>query len=194
MGSKQKYYLIQTNDKGDNNSIKASIESAVSSLLSKVFKMKLGINGFGRIGRLAMRVALANPEIEIVAINDLLETDYMAYLLSHDSSHGRYPGDVSFDANGLIVDGKHIKVQSKRDPHELDWTGVDVVIECTGLFLTQADAQAHIDAGARKVVMSAPAKDDTPTFVMGVNHHLLKADQHIISNASCTTNCLARFA
>ena len=157
-------------------------------------KIKLGINGFGRIGRLAARVILANPEIELVAINDLLEIDYMAYLLSHDSSHGRYPGEVTHDNTGIIVDGRHIRVQSKKDPKELDWSGIDVVIECTGHFLTQADAQHHIDAGARKVVMSAPAKDDTPTFVMGVNHQLLKADQHIISNASCTTNCLAPIA
>lgn len=156
--------------------------------------IKIGINGFGRIGRLACRVALAHPEVEIVSINDLMETDYMAYLLKHDSSHGTYNGTISTEGKDLVVDGKHIRVQSQRNPAELDWSGVDVVIECTGLFLTQEDAQWHLKAGARKVVLSAPAKDNTPTFVMGVNHHELKADQLIISNASCTTNCLAPVA
>lgn len=156
--------------------------------------IKIGINGFGRIGRLACRVALANPEVEVVAINDLMDNKYMAYLLHYDSSHGNFNGTIDATDESLIVNGKSIRVSSEKDPTKLDWTGVDVVLECTGLFLTQADAQHHLDAGARKVILSAPAKDDTPMFVMGVNHHLLRSDQHIISNASCTTNCLAPIA
>lgn len=156
--------------------------------------IKIGINGFGRIGRLACRVALASPEVEVVAINDLMDNKYMAYLLQYDSSHGNFHGTIDATDESLIVNGKSIRTSSEKDPAKLDWTGVDVVLECTGLFLTQADAKQHLDAGARKVVLSAPAKDDTPTFVMGVNHHLLRSDQNIISNASCTTNCLAPIA
>jgi glyceraldehyde 3-phosphate dehydrogenase len=155
--------------------------------------MKLAINGFGRIGRLACRVAAARKDITIVAINDLMDADYMAYLLKYDSTHGRFGGTVSVENGKLIINGQTVRITAERDPANLKWdeVGADVVLECTGLFLTQESANAHILAGAKKVVLSAPAKDDTPTFVMGVNHHLLNKDQHIISNASCTTNCLA---
>jgi glyceraldehyde 3-phosphate dehydrogenase len=155
--------------------------------------MKLAINGFGRIGRLACRVAAARKDITIVAINDLMDADYMAYLLKYDSTHGRFDGSVSVENGQLVINGQAVRISAERDPANLKWdeVGADVVLECTGLFLTQESANAHILAGAKKVVLSAPAKDDTPTFVMGVNHHLLNKDQHIISNASCTTNCLA---
>jgi len=155
--------------------------------------MKLAINGFGRIGRLACRVAAARKDITIVAINDLMDADYMAYLLKYDSTHGRFDGTVSVENGHLVINGQVVRISAERDPANLEWNEVDtdVVLECTGLFLTQETAQAHIQAGAKKVVLSAPAKDDTPTFVMGVNHKLLTKDQHIISNASCTTNCLA---
>lgn len=155
--------------------------------------MKLAINGFGRIGRLACRVAAARKDINIVAINDLMDADYMAYLLKYDSTHGRFEGTVSVENGKLIINGQAVRITAERDPTNLKWdeVGADVVLECTGLFLSQEAANAHILAGAKKVVLSAPAKDDTPTFVMGVNHHLLNKDQHIISNASCTTNCLA---
>ena len=155
--------------------------------------MKLAINGFGRIGRLACRVAAARKDITIVAINDLMDADYMAYLLKYDSTHGRFDGTVTVENGKLIINGQAVRITAERDPANLKWDeiGVDVVLECTGLFLTQESANAHILAGAKKVVLSAPAKDDTPTFVMGVNHRLLNKDQHIISNASCTTNCLA---
>jgi glyceraldehyde 3-phosphate dehydrogenase len=155
--------------------------------------MKLAINGFGRIGRLACRVAAARKDITIVAINDLMDADYMAYLLKYDSTHGRFDGTVSVENGKLIINGQAVRITAERDPANLKWdeVGADVVLECTGLFLSQEAANAHILAGAKKVVLSAPAKDDTPTYVMGVNHHLLNKDQHIISNASCTTNCLA---
>ncbi len=155
--------------------------------------MKLAINGFGRIGRLACRVAAARKDITIVAINDLMDADYMAYLLKYDSTHGQFDGTVSVENGKLIINGQAVRMTSERDPANLKWNevGADVVLECTGLFLTQESASAHLKAGAKKVVLSAPAKDDTPTFVMGVNHLLLTKDQHIISNASCTTNCLA---
>lgn len=158
--------------------------------------MKIGINGFGRIGRLAFRAAINRPEIEIVGINDLVEPDYMAYMLKYDSTHGRFDGTVEVKDGNLVVNGKTIRVTAEKDPANLKWNEVnaEVIIESTGFFLTQELAQKHIDAGAKKVVMSAPAKDDTPTFVMGVNHKELKADQHIVSNASCTTNCLAPIA
>jgi glyceraldehyde 3-phosphate dehydrogenase len=158
--------------------------------------MKIGINGFGRIGRLAFRVAIERPEIEVVGINDLIEPDYMAYMLKYDSTHGKFNGTVSVEGGNLVVNGKTIRVTAEKDPANLKWgdVGAEVIIESTGLFLTQDTAQKHIDAGAKKVVLSAPAKDDTPTFVMGVNHKSLKADQHIVSNASCTTNCLAPIA
>lgn len=158
--------------------------------------MKIGINGFGRIGRLACRIASLRPDVEIVAINDLLDIDYIAYLLKYDSTHGQFHGAVEVKDGSLFVNGSKIRVTSEKDPTNLKWNEVDVdiVLECTGLFLTQADAQKHLQAGAKKVILSAPAKDDTPTFVMGVNHSELKSDQLIISNASCTTNCLAPLA
>jgi len=158
--------------------------------------MKIGINGFGRIGRLAFRAAIERPDVEVVGINDLVEPDYMAYMLKYDSTHGQFKGTIAVEGGHLVVNGKTIRVTAEKDPANLKWSevGAEVIIESTGLFLTQETAQKHIDAGAKKVVMSAPAKDDTPTFVMGVNHKQLKADQHIVSNASCTTNCLAPIA
>ncbi|WP_140936647.1 type I glyceraldehyde-3-phosphate dehydrogenase [Sphingobacterium lumbrici] len=158
--------------------------------------MKIGINGFGRIGRLAFRAAVKRADIEVVGINDLVEPDYMAYMLKYDSTHGQFDGTVEVKDGNLVVNGKTIRVTAEKDPANLKWSevGAEVIIESTGFFLTQELAQKHIDAGAKKVVMSAPAKDDTPTFVMGVNHKELKADQNIVSNASCTTNCLAPIA
>ena len=157
---------------------------------------KIGINGFGRIGRLAFRAAVGRKDIEVVGINDIVEPDYMAYMLKYDSTHGRFDGTVEVKDKQLIVNGKKIRVTAERDPANLKWSeiGAEIIIESTGLFLTQADAQKHIAAGAKKVVMSAPAKDDTPTFVMGVNHKTLTAQHTIVSNASCTTNCLAPIA
>ncbi len=157
---------------------------------------KVGINGFGRIGRLVFRAALKRG-LDIVAINDLIEPDYMAYMLKYDTTHGRFDGTVEVKDGQLVVNGKTIRITSERDPANLKWNevGVDIVIESTGLFLTRADAEKHISAGAKKVVFSAPAKDsDIPTYVMGVNHDKLTADQTIVSNASCTTNCLAPIA
>src|ERR1700734_1852816 len=158
--------------------------------------MKIGINGFGRIGRLAFRAAVDRPDVEVVGINDLVEPDYMAYMLKYDSTHGQFKGTIAVEGGHLVVNGKTIRVTAEKDPANLKWNevGAEVVIESTGLFLTQDTAQKHIDAGAKKVVMSAPAKDDTPTFVMGVNHTELRTDQTIVSNASCTTNCLAPIA
>ncbi len=158
--------------------------------------MKIGINGFGRIGRLAFRAAIERSDIEVVGINDLVEPDYMAYMLKYDSTHGPFKGTIAVEGGHLVVNGKTIRVTAEKDPANLKWgeIGAEVIIESTGLFLTLETAQKHIDAGAKKVVMSAPAKDDTPTFVMGVNHKELKADQTIVSNASCTTNCLAPIA
>ncbi len=158
--------------------------------------IKVGINGFGRIGRMVFRAAVQNfSDIEIVAINDLLEPDYLAYMLKYDSVHGRFKGDVSVEGNTLIVNGKKIRLTAIKDPAELKWgeVGADVVVESTGLFLTKETCQKHIAAGAKKVVQSAPSKDDTPMFVYGVNHTTY-AGQDIISNASCTTNCLAPIA
>ncbi|MFD1255326.1 type I glyceraldehyde-3-phosphate dehydrogenase [Mucilaginibacter terrae] len=158
--------------------------------------MKIGINGFGRIGRLAFRVAITRPGVEVVGINDLIEPDYMAYMLKYDSTHGKFDGTIEVKDGNLVVNGKTIRVTAEKDPANLKWgdVGAEVIIESTGLFLTQETAQKHIDAGAKKVVMSAPAKDDTPTFVMGVNHKSLTAENTIVSNASCTTNCLAPIA
>lgn len=157
---------------------------------------KIGINGFGRIGRLAFRAAVERKDIEIVGINDLVDPDYMAYMLKYDSTHGKFDGSVEVKDGHLVVNGKKIRVTAEKDPANLKWSevGAEIVIESTGLFLTQADGQKHITAGAKKVVMSAPAKDDTPTFVMGVNHKTLTAQHTIVSNASCTTNCLAPLA
>ncbi|WP_394224323.1 type I glyceraldehyde-3-phosphate dehydrogenase [Alteromonas gracilis] len=157
--------------------------------------IRIGINGFGRIGRLVMRAAAERNDIEVVAINDLLDTDYIAYLLKYDSTHGLFDGEVTVDNNSLVVNGKTIRITSERDPAALKWdeVEVDVVVESTGLFLTKETAAKHIEAGAKKVVMSAPSKDDTPMFVMGVNHDSY-AGEAIVSNASCTTNCLAPLA
>jgi glyceraldehyde 3-phosphate dehydrogenase len=158
--------------------------------------MKIGINGFGRIGRLVFRAAINNPKVEIVGINDLIEVDYMAYMLKYDSTHGRFNGEVAVEGGMLVVNGKKIRVTAEKDPANLKWdeVGAEYVVESTGLFLEKDKAALHIKAGAKRVIMSAPAKDDTPTFVMGVNHKSLRADQKIISNASCTTNCLAPIA
>ena len=158
--------------------------------------IKIGINGFGRIGRMVFRAAVQNfADIEIVGINDLLEPDYLAYMLQYDSVHGRFNGTVAVDGNTLIVNGQRIRLTQERDPAKLQWdaVGADIVVEATGLFLTHETGQKHLDAGARKVVMSAPSKDDTPMFVFGVNDKTY-AGQAIISNASCTTNCLAPVA
>jgi glyceraldehyde 3-phosphate dehydrogenase len=158
--------------------------------------MKVGINGFGRIGRLVFRAASNNPNVEIVGINDLIDVDYMAYMLKYDSTHGRFDGTVEVKDGMLMVNGKNIRVTAEKDPANLRWNeiGAEYVVESTGLFLTMETAQKHIDAGAKKVILSAPAKDDTPTFVMGVNHTQLTAAMNIVSNASCTTNCLAPIA
>jgi glyceraldehyde 3-phosphate dehydrogenase len=158
--------------------------------------MKIGINGFGRIGRLAFRAAIERPDIEVVGINDLVEPDYMAYMLKYDSTHGPFKGTIAVEGGHLVVNGKTIRVTAEKDPANLRWNevGAEIIIESTGFFLTQETAQKHIDAGAKKVVMSAPAKDDTPTFVMGVNNKKLTAQHTIVSNASCTTNCLAPIA
>jgi len=157
--------------------------------------LKIGINGFGRIGRLAFRVATARDDVEVVGINDLIDVDYMAYMLRYDSCHGRFGGTVEVQDGKLVVNGKAIRVTSERDPANLKWgdVGATVVLESTGLFLTDEKARAHIKAGAKKVVMSAPSKDATPMFVMGVNQNTYKG-QDIVSNASCTTNCLAPVA
>ena len=158
--------------------------------------IKLGINGFGRIGRNVLRAAVQNfPDIEIVGINDLLEPDYLAYMLQYDSVHGRFKGEISVDNNTLIVNGKRVRLTQERDPGNLKWgdIGADIVLESTGLFLDKAKAEPHLKAGAKKVILSAPSKDDTPMFVFGVNDKTYKG-QTIISNASCTTNCLAPIA
>ena len=159
--------------------------------------IKVGINGFGRIGRNVLRSAVQNfgDDIEIVGINDLLEPDYLAYMLKYDSVHGRFKGDVSVEGNNLIVNGKKIRLTAVKDPAELKWNevGADVVVESTGLFLTKETCEKHLAAGAKKVIQSAPSKDDTPMFVFGVNHETY-AGEAIVSNASCTTNCLAPVA
>ncbi|MDH5822874.1 type I glyceraldehyde-3-phosphate dehydrogenase [Luteimonas sp. RD2P54] len=159
--------------------------------------IKVGINGFGRIGRNVLRSAFQNfgDDIEIVAVNDLLEPDYLAYMLRYDSVHGRFDGEVSVDGSTLVVNGKRIRLTQERDPANLKWdeVGAEVVIESTGLFLTKDTCQKHLDAGAKKVIQSAPSKDDTPMFVFGVNHDKY-AGEAIVSNASCTTNCLAPLA
>ncbi len=159
--------------------------------------IKVGINGFGRIGRNVLRAAVQSfaDDIQIVAINDLLEPEYLAYMLQYDSVHGRFKGEVKIDGKDLVVNGKKIRLTQERDPGNLKWddVGAEVVIESTGLFLDKATAQKHLDAGAKKVILSAPSKDDTPMFVFGVNHKKY-AGESIISNASCTTNCLAPLA
>jgi glyceraldehyde 3-phosphate dehydrogenase len=158
--------------------------------------IKVGINGFGRIGRMVFRAAVQHfPDIEIVGINDLLEPDYLAYMLRFDSVHGRFKGDIGVDGSTLIVNGKRIRLTAEKDPTQLKWkdVGADVVVESTGLFLTKETCEKHLAAGAKKVIMSAPSKDDTPMFVFGVNDKTYQG-QTIISNASCTTNCLAPVA
>ena len=158
--------------------------------------IKVGINGFGRIGRMVFRAAVQHcPDIEIVGINDLLEPDYLAYMLRYDSVHGKFKGEIAVDGTTLIVNGKRIRLTAEKDPAQLKWkdVGADVVVESTGLFLTKETCEKHLAAGAKKVIMSAPSKDDTPMFVFGVNDKTYKG-QTIISNASCTTNCLAPVA
>ena len=157
--------------------------------------IRVGINGFGRIGRLVFRRAVSQEGIEVVAINDLIDVDYIAYMLRHDSTHGRFQGTVEVNNDALVVNGKPIRISAQRSPVDLHWdeVGVDTVLESTGFFLTDDTARQHLQAGARKVVISAPSKDDTPMFVMGVNHSSY-AGQEIVSNASCTTNCLAPMA
>jgi glyceraldehyde 3-phosphate dehydrogenase len=158
-------------------------------------KLKLGINGFGRIGRIAFRATLNRPDVEVVAINDLLDVDHLAYLLEYDSVHGRFAGTIEVKDGHLIVNGKKVRITAERDPKNLKWdeAGVDIVAECTGIFTTLETADYHIQAGAKKVVISAPSAN-APMFVMGVNDHKLKASDTIVSNASCTTNCLAPLA
>ncbi|MEC9108359.1 MAG: type I glyceraldehyde-3-phosphate dehydrogenase [Bacteroidota bacterium] len=158
-------------------------------------KIKIGINGFGRIGRITFRAALKRDDVEVVAINDLLDVNHLAYLLKYDSVHGKLEDSIQTNESNLVVNGKSIRVTSERDPSKIDWgsAGVDVVAECTGIFTTIEKAQAHIDAGAKKVAVSAPSKD-IPMFVMGVNSDELTKDNTIVSNASCTTNCLAPIA
>ncbi|MDN3651527.1 type I glyceraldehyde-3-phosphate dehydrogenase [Thalassotalea ponticola] len=156
---------------------------------------KIAINGFGRIGRLVFRAAFERDDVEVVAINDLIDIEYMAYMLKYDSTHGRFSGTVEVDGNNLIVNGAKVRITAERDPANLKWdqVGAEIVVESTGLFLTDETARKHIEAGAKKVIMSAPSKDDTPMFVAGVNFDDYKG-QDIVSNASCTTNCLAPLA
>ncbi|KFC21545.1 type I glyceraldehyde-3-phosphate dehydrogenase [Epilithonimonas ginsengisoli] len=158
--------------------------------------IKVGINGFGRIGRLVFRAMTERENIEVVGINDLIDAEYMAYMLKYDSVHGTFKGEVSVQGNNLVVNGKTIRVTAEKDPNNLKWNevGAEYIVESTGLFLSKETAQAHINAGAKKVILSAPPKDDTPMFVMGVNHKELTSDIAIFSNASCTTNCLAPLA
>ena len=158
--------------------------------------IKVGINGFGRIGRMVFRASVNHPEIEIVGINDLCPADYLAYMLKYDTMHGKFEGEVSSTENAIIVNGKEIPIFAERDPKNIPWGKLEAeyVVESTGLFLTQEKAQAHIDAGAKKVVMSAPSKDSTPMFVCGVNLDAYTPDMKFVSNASCTTNCLAPIA
>ena len=157
--------------------------------------IRIGINGFGRIGRLAFRRAMTLVDVEIVGINDLIEVDYLAYMLRYDSTHGRFQGEVAVENGQLVVNGQVIRISAERDPNNLKWgeVGADYVLESTGFFLTDDSARAHINAGAKRVVMSAPSKDATPMFVMGVNHSSYDG-QDVVSNASCTTNCLAPVA
>lgn len=159
-------------------------------------KIKIGINGFGRIGRFVFRQAIAKGTLQVVSINDLIGVDYMAYMLKYDSTHGRFDGTVEVSEGKLIVNGDEIRVTAERNPADINWgaVGAEYVVEATGLFLTKESAKGHIEAGAKKVVMSAPSKDDTPMFVMGVNNEKYTNDMDFVSNASCTTNCLAPVA
>jgi glyceraldehyde 3-phosphate dehydrogenase len=156
---------------------------------------RIGINGFGRIGRIALRIAMKNPDVKIVGVNDLLDVEHLAYLLKYDSVHGKFDGTIEVEKGNLVVNGNEIRVTAERNPADLKWDaiGADIVMDCTGIFTTLEKAQAHIDAGAKKVVISAPSAD-APMFVMGVNHNQAKASDTIVSNASCTTNCLAPLA
>ncbi len=158
--------------------------------------IKIGINGFGRIGRLVFRATVERPNVQVVAINDLIDVEYMAYMLKYDSTHGLFKGEVEVKNGALIVNGNEIRVTAERDPANLKWdaVGAEYVVESTGIFLTKEKAQGHLDAGAKKVIMSAPSKDDTPMFVMGVNNTSYTNDMNFVSNASCTTNCLAPIA
>jgi glyceraldehyde 3-phosphate dehydrogenase len=158
--------------------------------------IKVGINGFGRIGRLVFRAACARDDIEVVGINDLLDANYMSYMLRYDTVHGRFKGSVDVKDGKLVVNGKAIRITAEKDPANLKWgdVGAEYVVESTGLFLDKEKAGLHLKAGAKRVVLSAPSKDETPMFVMGVNHKTYKADMAIVSNASCTTNCLAPLA
>ena len=159
-------------------------------------KIKIGINGFGRIGRLVFRAAIKDNNIEVVGINDLIETKYMSYMLRHDSTHGKFDGKVTVQGNNLIVNGNKIRVTNEKDPSNLKWSEINAeyIVESTGLFLNKESAKGHLSSGAKKVIISAPSKDDTPMFVMGVNHLSYTSDMHFVSNASCTTNCLAPMA
>ena len=159
-------------------------------------KIKVGINGFGRIGRMVFRASVDHPEIEIVGINDLCPADYLAYMLKYDTMHGQFEGTIEVAEQAIIVNGKSIPIFAERNPAQIPWgeIGAEYIVESTGLFLSKEKAQAHIDAGAKRVVMSAPSKDDTPMFVMGVNHNTYTPDMVFVSNASCTTNCLAPIA
>ena len=159
-------------------------------------KIKIGINGFGRIGRLVFRAGIKQDNVEIVGINDLIDANYMSYMLKYDTTHGRFSGSVEVSGNDLIVNGNTIKVTSERDPANINWgnIGADYVVESTGLFLTEESSKGHIASGAKKVIMSAPSKDSTPMFVMGVNNEKYNSDMNFVSNASCTTNCLAPMA
>ncbi|MGV0923827.1 type I glyceraldehyde-3-phosphate dehydrogenase [Empedobacter tilapiae] len=159
-------------------------------------KIKVGINGFGRIGSLVFGVAIEREDIEIVGINDLVNVDYLAYMLKYDSVHGKFNGEIKVENGHLIVNGQKIRVTSEKDPANLKWNevGAEIVIDATGIFLTKETAGKHIEAGAKKVVLTGPSKDDTPMFVMGVNHENVTAEDIIVSNASCTTNCLAPLA
>ena len=158
--------------------------------------IKIGINGFGRIGRLVFRAAANRPNVQVVGINDLIDVDYMAYMLKYDSTHGQFDGEVAVKDGQLVVNGNTIRVTSEKNPADLNWSavGAEYVVESTGLFLTKESAKGHIAAGAKKVIMSAPSKDDTPMFVMGVNNSAYTNDMDFVSNASCTTNCLAPIA
>jgi len=156
-------------------------------------KIKIGINGFGRIGRLVFRVAEKNKNIEVVGINDLIDAEYMSYMLRYDSTHGKFKGSVEAKGNNLIVNGNKIRITNEKNPSKLKWSDIEAeyIVESTGLFLTKDSAKGHIESGAKKVIMSAPSKDDTPMFVMGVNNETYTNDMNFVSNASCTTNCLA---
>lgn len=159
-------------------------------------KIKVGINGFGRIGRLVFRVLSERENVEVVGINDLVEADYLAYMLKYDSVHGQFKGEIAVENNQLIVNGNKIRVTAEKDPANLKWNeiGADYIIEATGIFMTKETAGKHLEAGAKKVILTGPSKDDSPMFVMGVNHDKLTTDDTIISNASCTTNCIAPLA